>query len=244
LEVKDVDEADPSIIDSYTIETTDFAQTADDIKVIAGFVDDLKQAVKENPLAEWSKSWWRTVPFPGHLYQPVFYVGKNAQIRMSPVALDKSEATFVEDLAGWCREHADGQEVYLLRNQAVTGLGFFQASNFFPDFLLWVHGGDVEHLAFVDPKGLHHFNTGDPKVQFATRDIPRLQEVIARQCSDLLLHAFIVSNTPFASLGWSDTDGQTLSQDQVEALGIVFQDQAGGYVDKIMKQIVTGGAAV
>ncbi|MGB0766169.1 MAG: DEAD/DEAH box helicase family protein [Phycisphaeraceae bacterium] len=238
LEVKDVDEADPSIIESYTIETTDFAKTADDIKVIAGFVDDLKQAVKKNPLAKWSKSWWRTVPFPGHLYQPVFYVGKNAQIRMSPVALDQHEAKFVEDLAGWCREHANGQEVYLLRNQAVTGLGFFQASNFFPDFLLWVHASDVEHLAFVDPKGLHHFNIGDPKVQFATRDIPRLQEVINRQCSDLMLHAFIVSNTPFASLGWSDTDGQTLAQDQVESLGIVFQDQAGGYVGKIMRQIL------
>ena len=55
---------------------------------------------------------------------------------MSPVALDKWEAAFVDDLAKWCREHGDGLDVYLLRNQAVTGLGFFQASNFFPDFLL------------------------------------------------------------------------------------------------------------
>lgn len=238
LEVKDVDQDDPSIIDSYTIETTDFAQTADDIAAISGFVNDLRKAVKSDPLTSWSKTWWRTVPFPGHLYQPVFYVGRNAQIRMSPVALDQHEAQFVEDLAQWCRDHANGQEVYLLRNQAVTGLGFFQASNFFPDFLLWVLDGDVEHLVFVDPKGLHHFELSDPKIQFATRDIPRLQEVIDRQCSDLRLHAFIVSNTPFTSLGWADARGQKLSQNEIEKFGVLFQeDDPQTYVSKIFSNL-------
>lgn len=132
LEVGEVDADDPSMIDSYTIETTDLVQSADDIERIAGLVNDLKAALNSDSLAAWSTKHWRATPFPGHLYQPLLYAGKGAEIRISPVALDKWEAAFVDDLAKWCREHGDGLDVYLLRNQAVTGLGFFQASNFFP----------------------------------------------------------------------------------------------------------------
>ena len=186
LEVTDLAPDDPNLVDGYTVETTELAQTADQIEEIASFVENLKAAIGKNALAVWSQ-WggrWRTVPFGGHLYQPLLHVGKNAEIRISPVALDKWEAEFVHDLATWCTANR-GREVYLLRNQAVTGLGFFQASNFFPDFLLWVQDGERQHLAFVDPKGLHHFDPSDPKVQFATRDVPRLQQIISRQTPDL-----------------------------------------------------------
>ncbi|RMH31193.1 MAG: DEAD/DEAH box helicase [Planctomycetota bacterium] len=244
LEVGDVDADDPSMINSYTIETTDLVQSAEDIKRLADFVNELKEAVASDPLASWRKTWWRTVPFPGHLYQPLLYVGKNAQIRMSPVALNKWEARFVDDLAEWCRANGEGLDVYLLRNQAVTGLGFFQASNFFPDFLLWVVREDAEHLAFVDPKGLHYFDPGDPKVRFATLEIPRLQVIVERQCADLRLHAFILSNTPFASLGWSKEDGSQMSKAEVERLGIMFQvDDAADYVERMMGAVLTGFVA-
>ncbi|HHM12302.1 MAG TPA: hypothetical protein ENJ16_02020 [Planctomycetaceae bacterium] len=243
LEVGEIDADDPSMIDSYTIETTDLVQSADDIERIAGFVTELKEAVASEPLSAWSKTWWRTVPFTGHLYQPLLFVGENAQIRVSPVALDKWEAAFVDDLAKWCCEHGDGLDVYLLRNQAVTGLGFFQASNFFPDFLLWVHREGREHLAFVDPKCLHHFNLGDPKVQFASIEIPRLQEIIARQCDDLSIHAFIISNTAFASLGWAD-GGRTLTRKDLAALGVLFQtDETVDYIGQLMHSIFAASKA-
>lgn len=239
LEVTELAPDDPNLVDGYSIETTDLAQTAEQIEQIATFIDGLKTALGQNLLATWSQ-WggrWRTVPFGGHLYQPLLHVGKNAVIRISPVALDKWEAEFVQDLATWCMANR-GREVYLLRNKAVTGLGFFQAANFFPDFLLWVQEGDRQHLAFVDPKGLHHFDPSDPKVQFATREVPRLQQIVERQAPDLQLHAFILSNTPFAGLGWSRGAGQIMSKAEVEKMGVLFQvDDATTYIAQLMASI-------
>jgi hypothetical protein len=244
LEVVDLTEDDPNLVDQYSIETTDLAQTAEQIEQIATFIEDLKAALAQDLLATWSQ-WggrWRTVSFGGHMYQPLLHVGKNAEIRISPVALDKWEAQFVQDLAIWCAANR-GREVYLLRNQAVTGLGFFQAANFFPDFLLWVQEGQSQHLAFVDPKGLHHFDPADPKVQFATRDVPRLQQIIEQQSPDLLLHAFILSNTPFASLGWSRGARQIMSKAEVEQLGVLFMvDDTVEYIDTLMTTIGAGNA--
>ncbi len=245
IEVAEIAEDDPNLLDGHTIESTELAETAEDIERIAAFVEDLKVALEANALVKWSQ-WggkWKTVPFAGHLYQPLLHVGKNQQIKVSPVPLDKHEAKFVEDLAVWCVGHRD-TEVYLLRNQAVTGLGFFQASNFFPDFLVWVEQDQREHLAFVDPKGLHHFDPGDPKVQFGTREIPRLQEIINRQSPDLVLHAFILSNTPFASLEWSKEDGTLMSKAEVEQLGVLFQvDDETTYIESLMSAITAPAPA-
>ncbi len=238
IEVAEIDERDLDGTD-YTIETTELVKSTEEIQQIATFVENLKQTLGADLLAPWSQ-WhgrWKTVPFVGHLYQPLLYVGKNAQIKISPVALDKHEALFVEDLAIWCSKNK-GKEIYLLRNQAVTGLGFFQAANFFPDFLLWVQDNEQQHLVFVDPKGLHHFDPSDPKIQFATRDIPRLQQTVDQQSQDLKLHSFILSNTPFASLGWSKDDGDKMSRDEIKALGVLFQvDDATSYVDEMFNVI-------
>jgi hypothetical protein len=239
LEVADLTADDPNMIKEYSVETTELAETPEQIAEIAAFVSDLKTALGNDNLSVWSQwgATWKTVPFAGHLYQPLLHVGKNSRIRIGPVSLDKWEAMFVQDLATWCATNR-GREVYLLRNQAVTGLGFFQAANFFPDFLLWVQEGQRQHLAFVDPKGLHHFDPSDPKVQFATRDIPRLQQIVAQQTLDLQLHAFILSNTPFASLGWSLGGGQLMSKAEVEQLGVLFQlDDAASYVVSMMTRI-------
>lgn len=241
IEVAEVGDGDCDGQD-YTIETTDLVQTAEEIEQIADFVKDLQEALADNPLAPWSQ-WggrWRTVPFAGHLYQPLLYVGKNAQIKISPIPLDRHEAQFVQDLATWCGANA-GREVYLLRNQAVTGLGFFQAANFFPDFLLWVQDGEKQHLAFVDPKGLLHFDPADPKIQFATRDIPRLQQIIEAQSADLFLHGFVLSNTPYMALGWSKGSGELMSKADIEDLGVLFQaDDAATYIAALMQRVLIG----
>lgn len=240
LEVADLTDGDASVIDNYSIESTDLVETAEEIEQIAEFVENLKTALQRNTLASWSQ-WggrWRTVPFAGHLYHPLLFVGKNLAIRITPVSLDRWEAQFVDDLATWCSANR-GREVYLLRNQAVTGLGFFQAANFFPDFLLWVQDGERQHLAFVDPKGLHHLEITDPKILFAPDNIPALQRIVERQDDALTLHAFILSNTDYADLNWPSDSTERLTKAQIkERFGILFQaDDASTYIATMMAQM-------
>lgn len=237
IEIGEVDESD--LLDSYTIETND-RSTPDGIEEVATFVTDLSKALKKNATAAWShfQGNWRTVPFPGHLYQPLLHLGKGQIISISPIALDKYEATFVEDLQKWCAANK-GVEVFLLRNQSKTGLGFFQAANFYPDFLMWVLKDGQEHLVFVDPKGLKHHDKSDPKIRFATQVIPRLQTIIDRNPTGLALSAFIVSNTPYASLNWSKDDGSRMTKAEIESLGILFQtDDASTYIASMMSETI------
>ena len=49
-----------------------------------------------------------------------------------------------------------GKELYLLRNESRKGIGFFESSNFYPDFILWLMDGDHQHVVFIDPKGIRN----------------------------------------------------------------------------------------
>ena len=65
---------------------------------------------------------------------------------------------FVEDLKAFHDGHTDffeTHELYLLRNLSKgRGVGFFEAGNFHPDFILWLLAGLQQQVIFVDPKGI------------------------------------------------------------------------------------------
>ena len=49
------------------------------------------------------------------------------------------------------------KELYLLRNLSRGKvIGFFEAGNFYPDFIMWVVGKGGQSIVFLDPKGLEH----------------------------------------------------------------------------------------
>ena len=84
--------------------------------------------------------------------------------KMRPVMFDSpSEVQFLKDLDAYYHDPSNAaffseKDIYLLRNPAVKGrgIGFAQAGNFYPDFLLWMvdKKKDRQYLAFIDPKGL------------------------------------------------------------------------------------------
>ena len=94
----------------------------------------------------------RGLNFEIHLYQPLFHLKKQGEISIQPVSLNDSEFRFVTDLCEYVKKHkADfqlkGQEVFLLRNMSRgKGVGFAEASNFHPDFILWLVEGEKQYI--------------------------------------------------------------------------------------------------
>ena len=135
--------------------------------------------------------------FDRHLYQPLLaQTGGTALATVSPVPLNAGERDFVLALRAYCATQpallAD-RPLYLLRNLSRgKGVGFFEAGNFYPDFLLWIQADTIQHLVFVDPKGLRNLRLGDPKLQF----YQTIKETEARLANPAIrLHAYLVTPT-------------------------------------------------
>ena len=126
---------------------------------------------------------FRRYAFDQHIYYPLLcltekdstgkrvLVDKDTNeplIKISPVALNVGESSFVKHVRKYYNEHKEdtlkGKDVYLLRNESRKGIGFFEASNFYPDFILWVNDGVKQHVTFIDPKGIRNLQgLKDPK---------------------------------------------------------------------------------
>ncbi len=127
-----------------------------------------------------------------------------------------------------------GKELYLLRNLSKgRGVGFFEAGNFHPDFILWLIAGERQFITFVDPKGIRNIGFNDPKIQFyqTIKDIER-----RLGNPSVTLSSFIVSNTP------SHVMRQLWATDKpdMEARNILFQEEdKAAYIGKMMQRIVS-----
>ncbi len=178
--------------------------------------------------------------FDEHLYRPVVYANKS-KVKASPVALNRGEKDFLLDLAALCRSNEDwlvDREVFVLRNLSRgKGIGFFEANNFYPDFLVWVIEPDhTQRLTFVDPKGLTHLGKDDPKIRFheVIREIEqRLGE------PKLILNSFILSNTRLQDINWRE-DGWTGAR-FADELHVLFQDEPD-YVQDLLRRVLASTA--
>ena len=149
-----------------------------------------------------------------HLYKPLLFLAErdvNGKrpfldevigepiLQVSPVPLNIGEKNFVEAFRQYCDEHREdvlaGKQVYLLRNESKKGMGFFEANNFYPDFILWILEEEKQYVTFIDPKGIRNLKgLTDPKIQL----FKYLQTDVAKQLANenLILNSFIVSDTP------------------------------------------------
>jgi len=139
---------------------------------------ELKDLIEKGDLKPWEFSGMKAIWFGRHLYEPLLYLDQNI-VEVSPVPLNKGERNLVEDVKLFHDEtpafFAD-KELYLLRNLSKgRGVGFFEAGNFHPDFILWLISGGQQFIAFVDPKGIRNIGFNDPKIQFSQtiKDIER-----------------------------------------------------------------------
>ena len=193
-------------------------QSRDDI---AAKLEELKTAIGKGDFRSWEFQGMKAIWFEKHLYQPLLYLDSNV-VEISPAPLIKGERLFVEDL----RSFHDGnaaffktRELYLLRNLSKgRGVGFFEAGNFHPDFILWLLDGSQQHVIFVDPKGIRNLGAADPKIQFHET----IKEIESRLGdSAVRLKSFIVSNTPSATMQmlWR------MDKDSMLKRNVLFQEE-------------------
>ena len=112
-------------------------------------------------------------------------------------------------------------------------MGFFEAGNFYPDFLLWLVGGKKQSLAFIEPHGLQHEGPGHKKIAFH-QIIKEIEARLGNQ--NVSLSSFILTPTRHSKLNWG------LSLDDLNALNVYFmEDQADQYVPLIFDKLRSSG---
>ena len=146
------------------------------------------------------------IHFDRHLYQPLLIESEG--VTSSPQGLRESERRFVDDLRTHCEEglpqELNGAELYLLRNLSRgKGVGFFDNSGVYPDFILWVKTEEAQRIVFVEPHGMlnekAYVNSGKAKLH---ERLPELAQKIANRTGNpkVELDSFIVSATEYEVL--------------------------------------------
>ncbi len=168
--------------------------------------------------------------FDQHLYQPLLVESADAdKVKLSPPGLNEGEKQFVNDLKEYWIQERDNAlacaEVFLLRNQSRgTGIGFFENSGFYPDFILWIKAADEQRIVFIEPHGMHNANAyaNDDKAQLHAR-LPELARGIAQRAgsSNICLDSFIISTTPYEELYKRYDDG-SWDREQFAEVHVLF----------------------
>ena len=175
--------------------------------------------------------------FDRHLYLPLL-VQESEKLQTTPPALTASEKSFVRDLKAFWEAEKDrsmtGKEMYVLRNLSRgKGVGFFENSGFYPDFILWVvdQGTSSQRIIFVEPHGMLHAKAyiHDEKAQLHERLLDLACEISRRsQKYNVSLDAYIISATPYEELRQRYGDG-TWDWEKFVEKHILFQARNQDY---------------
>lgn len=173
-----------------------------------------------------------------HLYQPLLYAEKGCPISIAPVSLNDSEKNFVVDLMGWLganesRLLENKTSIFLLRNKSRgSGIGFFEAGNFYPDFILWSVKGEQQVIAFIEPHGITHEGPEHDKVRFH-KTIKEIEQRLSDK--HIRLESFIVTPTPYQLVEAMGYDRQ-----HWEERHVLFMNTPA-YMEILMKNITLNG---
>jgi hypothetical protein len=235
LEYAPLTRSDPNIIERH------------EVSIPADATVDLEQALQriadeiigtDQQFVSFGVGELQVLNYAEHLYRPLLYVHEDEDIILKPTSLNIGERTFVNHLHQWCQgdgaEFVSENELFLLRNQTRgRGVGFFEAGNFYPDFIIWLLSDQAQRIAFVDPKGVVRLNgVEDPKIRLRST----IKDLEARLGDPgIRLSSFIISVTPFERVPWWDGDRTTLEEEH----HVLFQDSdVSGYVGRLMELVM------
>lgn len=186
------------------------------------------------------------ITFDAHLYQPLLSLdGKGLKdiIKISPVALVESERKFVSDLKTYCHHNSSffsDKKLFLLRNLSKRGIGFFESTGFYPDFILWLVTETATNICFIDPKGIRHLpGLTHEKVMLHQNIRMNLQPIIQAKDPNIFLHSFIVTTTSFADVKhWANGNSMRLFNEK----GIYFQHDQADYISALFSDVINNPA--
>lgn len=227
LEYHTLKEDDPNFVEQYRLMVEE-SQDA-----IITKLEELKAQIADGSFRKWEFGQLQAMWFGKHLYQPLLHF-KSSLVSVSPVSLNDGERDFVLDLKKFCDNNPDflgDRELYLLRNMSRgRGIGFFEAGNFYPDFIVWVLDKDGQYVTFVDPKGIRNLPSDDPKILFY-KTIKELQMRLGDP--NVTLNSFIISNTPYQEVKWWDGG---LTKPQLTERHVYFQKEDNdSYIKRLLE---------
>jgi hypothetical protein len=203
-------------------------------------IDEVENLVQQGQaLYQQDQDNFPNIVFDRHLYIPLVAQGyydtntytftEAEDIKSVPVGLNEGEARFVRRLRHHLTTLAAAQlgdrKLYLLRNLSRgKGIGFFEARNFYPDFILWVVDGTRQSITFIDPKGLAMLRPNDfsnPKIQLHQI----LQAEIAPRPNNpnITLDSYIISAESYEeTVRYFGDPNNPFSRDQFAAHHVLF----------------------
>lgn len=230
MEFSQLSESNPNFLTEYEVKIS--ADETDIIHAVETLRDQLKKWEFRTTDLE---KWFTSFHFDRHMYSPLLSLGKDFpkdMVFISPVPLNDGEGKFIAEFERYYRNHTEeflGKSLYLLRNLSKKWIGFFEANNFYPDFIVWIVDGEKQYMVFVDPKGLFKMEDGfdNPKL--------RLHDTLKKlplYDPNVILDAYIISVTPREAIQhwkWQE------SEDDFEKHHVIFQ--RGDYIGRMMKMI-------
>ena len=220
MEYADLTSDDESFVDSYVVSYKQQEDGDNGFEDIKRFITEASVILEKSKGLDVYKMRDETnntpivlFDFRSHLYAPLITLQESEmQIQITPVNLNSDEEKLVDFLKEYTETHKDlfvDKELYLLRNKSKSGMGFFEAGNFYPDFILWIDTKDIQYISFVDPKGLRNIPFSNPKIQFSKK-IKEIEKRLQTTGTEkrIVLNSFIMSGTPLAKLNemWQGID--------------------------------------
>lgn len=231
LEYRELTPDDPNFFEEYRFLIAKSEET------IIETLRRLKEDIEQGKLKDVQVGNLHCFVFNRHLYEPLIHI-RGELIEVRPVALNEGERDFVLDLR---RYHGDNaaffkdKELYLLRNQSRgRGIGFFEAGNFYPDFILWLLTLGPQYVSFVDPKGIRNLQgANDPKIRFHEK-IKELEQRLGDP--NVILNSFVVSVTSLKQVGWWEGG---MTEKDFENHHIFFRDaEKRSHLEKMFQKLL------
>ncbi len=221
LEYRELEASDGNFVDEYTFSYFDGFDDDPTAGTIERFIDDLTTLMNANsgiPATEYELSALNgaliAFDFRSHLYAPLICLKAGGlKLSVSPVSLNDDEKRFVDKLKEYVEGNTplfEGRNLYLLRNKSKVGMGFFEAGNFYPDYVLWIDEPETQYISFIDPKGLRHLQWTDQKIEFSTKIKDLESRLQPENGKKIVLNSFIISGTSPTDLWewWGKTQAE------------------------------------